>query len=670
MRRVLVIVPLALIVACFGCTKSARLSSLAVPDETVKEVTPVNVQPYIAKYANYDGVMLDIDETIEHSGAKGKGLFDDLVDWKYSHVFRRKYIVLKPEADWLTTFEISSKPDKLYMTVISPAGRVEQFGLANLEQAVDGKHAGRYKFAFPRVQKGTVIEIGWEDTKVVGQNTLDMLLPGLGRRFVPPLAHDISLQYPIPCEHIKFTYGYPQWWSINVKRLSSTRDVPVNYVQNDEARKTLLVYEAGNVPALRYEPYSPPFRQVATYLQFMVTDLKMKGLEFSPPSSWEKVASAFRKYAIKKAGKQPKEVLQLTDSLIAGVTSKKAQLVQIASYVTRHIDHSWRGNNGDPGKTLKTAQGTMYDMTGLVQTMLNRADITCDYLLVHSADDGWFDGSYISSEQLYLPALRAVVDSSEYLVVPWLKDFPVTEIPLNMRGETGLMVAEENTGNVWSVPKKSDQTNSFDQSVEVTIDTSGSVSAHHTCTHRRTEAYVIRRLLDGLNHSERRKVADSLVVLSGADIVLDTFNFVGDTSYYDPLVIDFSYHLGNLVTKTPDEIIVRTTDLLAPSSGSERPDSLERQNPVFIERSEKLSKQVTISYPAGWTLTTALEPYRAENRFGVLECKYESEPGRIICTQVLTLNEILAPKEQSGELVDLVGAGVKGSVPALVFKRQ
>jgi len=176
-------------------------------------------------------------------------------------------------------------------------------------------------------------------------------------------------------------------------------------------------------------------------------------------------------------------------------------------------------------------------------------------------------------------------------------------------------------------------------------------------------------MLDELNRGERRKLADSLILLSGADIVLDTFDFIGDTNYYEPLTTVFDYHLGNLVTKTPEEIIVRTTDLLAPATGSERPDSLERQNPIFIERPEIMTKRVTITYPANWTLTTPLEASRLENQFGLLESSYDLQPGKIVCTQHLALKEISAPKEQIADLVTLIGSGVKGSVPALVFKR-
>ncbi len=250
-----------------------------------------------------------------------------------------------------------------------------------------------------------------------------------------------------------------------------------------------------------------------------------------------------------------------------------------------------------------------------------------------------------------------------------MRNYPVTKVPEYFQGEIGLLISEDDAGRIWNVPKAIGHDDAIDQEVDVAIDTTGTVKAHHIYTHRGAMAYSIRRTLEDLNQSERRKLADSLLLLSGADLVMDTFAFVGDTNYYQPLTSVFNYHLANAVTTTPEEIIVRTTDLLSPAAGSERPDTLERQNPICIERPEIMTKRITITYPEVWTLTTVLEPYRVENQFGVLECNYETQPGTIVCTQHLALKEISAPKEQIADLVMLVGSGVKGSVPALVFRR-
>lgn len=110
---------IALLIVLSSCTTSKRLTHLTVPESSPDKimVAHVNVEEYESKYGQYDGVYLDVETVIEHSG--GKGIFSG---WSFSRIIKRKFMVLNPDAQWLTSFRVYSKPDVLYMRVITHKG--------------------------------------------------------------------------------------------------------------------------------------------------------------------------------------------------------------------------------------------------------------------------------------------------------------------------------------------------------------------------------------------------------------------------------------------------------------------------------------------------------------------------------------------------------------------
>jgi hypothetical protein len=650
----------ALALLAIGCTESARLSSLDVPDETYQQATPVDVAAYAAKYPTYDGVMLDVEETIEHSGIKddaksGLGLFGKLVkNWVYSRVRKEKYIILNPEAQWLSTYELSYIPDKLYMITISPSGVVTHFAKTDLQTVKDDKGRERYKIAFPRVEKGTVVEVGWESSYNVN-------------KFLPPLEHDIKLQYAIPCEHLKFTFAYPNWWTIATKRLGQTKQVPVVRESDSSTRKMSMIYEATDVPAFGPEPYCPLFKQVATYLHFQVTSFEMMGMKWESDQSWDTVIKGFRTYAINKASKQSESVRRIADSLTAGAVTAREKVSRIVSWVSSTIEPSAKSNNADPYETLSERTGTIYDITGLAQAMLMEEDILAEYLLVHGAEDGWFDAAYVSAEQMWTPALNIQADSLQCVVFPWVKKLPISIVPDNYSGERAIKVDEDVTGTTMVVPRGDTRGNTIHQQMEVTVDTAGQLNVVQTQTVGGVSAYNIRCDLEKMDPIERRKLIDSMLSIKGADLTVDSFAIENDTMYTEPLVFRFYYTIRNLVTTTPEEIVVQTADLFRPALEGNRIDSLDRRNPVWIWHDEEATNTIVVRYPDTWTLTSSLQNDQIENQFGVTTCSYEQGPGSLTVRRSTLLKPCRTPKEGIADLMRLLGGGSETTAHALVF---
>src|SRR5947207_1778684 len=125
---------LCIIVACavISCSSSQRITYLQVPAETKGDT--VDVAAYEKKYGKYDGVFLIHDESIEHSGTSTNSFLDPggaSVKWEFHRVVRHKYVVLNPDNQELTTFELGASAraniGTLYLLVASPTGTITRF---------------------------------------------------------------------------------------------------------------------------------------------------------------------------------------------------------------------------------------------------------------------------------------------------------------------------------------------------------------------------------------------------------------------------------------------------------------------------------------------------------------------------------------------------------------
>src|SRR5947209_4958135 len=85
-----------------SCSSSQRIAYLQVPSDS--KVDTIDVAAYEKKYGKDDGVYLFHEESIEHSGTTA--FLDPGGTWDFHRVVRHKYIILNPDNQDLTTFEL------------------------------------------------------------------------------------------------------------------------------------------------------------------------------------------------------------------------------------------------------------------------------------------------------------------------------------------------------------------------------------------------------------------------------------------------------------------------------------------------------------------------------------------------------------------------------------
>jgi hypothetical protein len=309
-------------------------------------------------------------------------------------------------------------------------------------------------------------------------------------------------------------------------------------------------------------------------------------------------------------------------------------------------------------KEFSSDKGNDLRLTVLAKAMLNKAGIDAKYLFLHSAEQGYFDETYISPTQISSPALGVKLDNRIYILFPYIK-IPVGYIPEPFQGQKAIAINMDKGGaytskfstEIWDIPVEVETNNRVEEFTDLSIDEEGHIHATEEKVFYGNLAIKFRELFKNLRGDEQKKDVEKLLAYDEGISELTTFKIENLEEFKKPLKIILEYKLDNLVTLLSDEIIFQTGGLFSPSSGATfKIDSKKRYNPIKIPYDEKVIKKITIHFPETWTPTTPLKDVSFSNIFGEIEGKYTVEKGKILVTQCRSLKRSRAPKERIEEL--------------------
>lgn len=632
-----------------ACKTSERTIQTTMQTE---EVAPVDLAAYEAKYDGEDGVYLDVDYSFEHVTVSSAYL----TEWEFYRTVQRRYLVLNPDAEDLTTFnEAVQESDKLKevsLRVVAPDGSMQTFALSDLTSEKDSDGTTTYKMAYPGIQKGSIIEEVFVVHRLFAMQN-------------PPMRADVPLQYTIPCEALNFRYAYPDWWKVDVKDVGPDRTIDYTVETNEDTSKRILRYTRTNIPGIDDEPYAPFFKEVADYMQLEITELELGSEKYKGPEDWESVAARFKRLTIDTS--PPRNVRRATESTTEGLTTTREKIDAIIDFVDENIEV--RATDGNSIKdVMRDKAGNPYFVTSLVQAMLAHAGVPSRYMLAHSAQDGYFDPDFISNSQFYLPGLIVWVDQEEVFLFPYYKHLPKGHIPEIFQDQKALTITETGFSGLTTIPRRTSSEGVIDENYALTIDEDGMIEVTEEKVFRGTLAYLTRRSLESLEADELEDELRDMLTYTDGDVEWAEHEIIDQDAYEKPLTIRLRYTINNLVTVTPEEVIFQTDGLFSPLSGKKyKVDTDARQNPIRIYTTHRQNKNITITYPEAWTLTTALDDVEYENKFGRVEGTYATEGRTLRAEQSLRLERAFEPASEAPALLSLIGTNSNLHIPTLIF---
>jgi hypothetical protein len=473
-----------------GCTISNRVIYLGEP--TALDVDSLDVQTLLEENAEHDIVYLSLNKSYEHVTQKEAG---GVQLWDYFEVLERKYIIINPDIEEFTTFTLYVPKNcvlgSLHLKTTSPEGEVDFFSKSEaiVEKNSDGS---KYKVVYPKAVKGTIIEESYELT-----------YPGLQTSV--PLRYNLDLQFNNPCKELTFTYAYPDWWDIKVKKIAKDKKLKLTQTEDAENHKKIVKYHDTDIPAYKSEQFSPFFKETGKYLQFKVMDLQIMGHMIAMPSTWSALAKDYEQYTMRKEGFLAMKVRKTTKGIIKDCESDYEKMEAIVNYVQENIEIVADGETRSFADIIKEGKGDYFRVTGLAMSMMKRADLNVEYIVSHNAKDGYFDMDYVDYSQLTFPALQVLIGSKEYIVFPSIKYLPVDHIPEFFAGQKAMVIPDlrESTTNSYTpqkpkflkMPAANSKNNTIVENYQISIDEEGYISVEEEKILNGASAYLFREIL-------------------------------------------------------------------------------------------------------------------------------------------------------------------------------
>lgn len=644
----------------FHCSHAKRVSFL--PGETAANGGVDSVSgdgPLdLASYGDVAGVMLNYERTLEH--VLIAGFLNPTPTWNYFELHRRHFLVLDPKNEELGTFTFTMdrgdyfEVAQLYMHL--PDGQTKTFNQEDLHAKVNGDGSTTFRFAYPGLVKGTVID---EQLEVRRRDPFAN----------PPLYHDVPLQFEIPCRRVAFSYAYPAWWEINIKDVGEGQPLDLENEHDSANKKRIVRYERRDVPAVTEEPMSPWFKEKALYAELMVTKLKMGEISYSAAHHWEALGKEVRGGLKESRSHFSNRVDRVAAKVTDGLDNDRDKLDAIVTYVQENIDAEG-GRAGKYAKILAEKRGNPFMNTALTMELLRAVSIKSEFLMVHSAADGFFDRRFISSGQFTFPALRVVVGDRQYFVLPYIKGMPIDHLPQSLQGQHALLTPLRGQAALVKIPEGNLAENGETERLDLVLREDGAVEVHEHKTLKGSRAVAARSELIGLDAAELDKTLRAWLTFEDGAVGEIETAVAGLNDHKQPLHIKLTYHIDNALVVTPEEVLFRPSGLFrALNELPVKTDARERRSDVVIPFDLLMEKNVSLSFPDSWRLVDPPAATKLTNQFGEVKAEVVSEPGRFSLVRRVTLNKTRQDKSEFAALLDLVGAG-QDNLATLVFEKQ
>jgi len=651
---------LSILLFVSSCTSVKESLYLNVPKTISADTISVDIQQYSEKYKKYDCVYLNYDYSIDNYEENS---------WSWKSIVQYKYIVLNAENEQLTTFGFSvaskAKIKNLFFKITYPDGSSKMFGQKNLILETDSEGSKRYKFIYPAVVKGSIIEEGYE-------LNYDIF------NFTPSLEQDFLIPRSLgPIEKYSFTYTYPEDWKLQFKEYKKGSKLLFSESTDKKQKKKYINYKTENIEPLADEPYSPFSKEFSNYIQFRITELTVSGRNaYFGNKSWYEFLNPYYSYVTDGKSIFDFNVGNTAEKLTKSLKTETEKAQAVTDFVQQNIEISNDEKDRDYGDVLKDKKGNIFRITGLVQNMLSKLKIESEFLLVHSAQEGYFDDTYYSSSQFGLPALKIKADNKQILVIPYVKNLPFGYVPDVIQGQTSILVSTKYDQKLrkykeefWTVPFQESQKNGYEENYDLVISEDGIINITEEKIIFGLSAGNLRTVIQKLKIDEKEKFIKNLLTYSDGNVKINSYSFDSLKSYNEPLKIKLNYSIDNLVTLTPEEVLFQTGGLFSPTSLQKyKIRTSDRINPIRIYSSEFYKKKIKITVPESWSLDNKPENLNFSNLFGSVKAEYFVEKNIVSVFQERLLEPNSQTKDKIDELIEISGDRSKLSIPTLIFK--
>lgn len=304
------------------------------------------------------------------------------------------------------------------------------------------RYTNLQKFTLPDVKVGSVIEYSYKVTSDYFTNFPNWKF----QRDIPTRLSEYWAIIPEYFIYEKYMQGYVPVTSYEIKD-NTTADF------NEKAHHWIVK----NVPAFKEEPYMTSEDDYISKMNFALSIINIPGsMTREVMGSWQKLNEILLEdedfgKVIDKSGFLKSDVAQIT----AGLTTQKEKTQAIYQYVSNNIE--WDGTKDyypDPlKKILEKKKGTSGDINVLLASMLDKAGIPVEMVLLSTRDHGFIREAYPMTRQFNYVIVQAKIDDGVILLDATEKYLPMGMLPERCLNGKGLVISKTNHGWIAIDPK-------------------------------------------------------------------------------------------------------------------------------------------------------------------------------------------------------------------------
>lgn len=469
-----------------------------------------------------------------------------------------------------------------------------------------------YKFTFPNVKEGSIIEVDYEITSDSWnirdwdfQSTIPTLVTQYEIRIPEYFNFKLfqngyeSLKTYQKSDRSSFSYSY-YYEDSNGQRIPNSRQTAsVDYLTN------ISTYEGNNIKAFHDEPYMSSRRNYLTSIEYELQSTQFPHSLFKLyTSDWKSITKTLLDYEFFG------EILRrkgATDDIVALSTTGLSQPLDKTKAIYEFIrDHfKWDKTNrlyakNSLKKTIENKSGNSADINLLLVTALREAGIKADPVVLSTRDNGFLLMSYPILQKLNYIIAMAEIDGKQFLMDATDKNAPFGLIPEKCINGQGRIIREDNPGDV---DLNSSQVYSQSLNLNLKISENADLSGTWEEIHKGYAA-----------HDERERIGDSKSKedyindrqKQNAGLTISKFTIENADSLALPLTMKFDVTMSGQTESTGNLLMIHP---LLYEQLKKNPFTLEERNfPVDYSHAYSLTFVETIEIPDGYQVESLPKP--------------------------------------------------------------
>jgi len=550
---------------------------------------------------------------------------------------------------------------------IKPDGTVLKLTEKDLHPTILNESASKVseeksvRFTFPGVEPGAILQYtytvnyeGW----FVGDYW-----------FVQEDIPKIYSRYSVEIPAIFFRYGNNWTYFPNNFVLGKPiKEKNILTQKSDKDRSSIYYWEQRDIPALKDEPNSPPYFDIARYVS---VDLQY--------DSWNDVSKTYWKTLKKYMNRQndPK-VVALSNEICQGATSEIEKIKRIFYYTQKNYHYLAFdiGKSGyvphDVNTIIQNQYGDCKDMTVLNVNLLKAQGIKAYPALVATRS------KIISKPVLYslkffnhMLTLVETSDGKNFWLDATGSSCPLGEIYPSIEGQYALVIFNNGKSTLTRIPQSQFLNNVTKRDITLNIHNDGSVEGHAVLFYTGNHNLSIRSVLKDASSKDMKKVMTRYLNSNTQDIELSNLKFTNPAEIADTFRVEFDFSKENFASSTPTLFIFNPTLFELPSSLDRFIDE-KREYPIVFSEPFVVADMTTIQFdPQNFAVEGLIEGISKQTPFAGFVCGMaKREDGTLFFKRKYILTKTLLAPTQYDALRKLEKEIAKANYQKVVLKKK